>query len=175
MKLSRISPGELRLQPHEQWSEKWLLLAAGDFASGRFNAMTVGWGSIGTMWMMPFVMVMVRPTRHTFTFMESGDSFTLSAFPALYRQALQIMGTKSGRDTDKIKAAGLTPTASTEVSAPGFAEAELILECRKTYWDDLNPAHFVAPYIEANYALKDYHRMYFGSVAAVWGTSDYHR
>lgn len=174
MERARIVPSELNIRPHHLWSEKWLLLASGDFQAGRYNAMTVGWGSIGTMWMMPFVQVVVRPGRYTFQLLEESDSFTLCAFPDTCRQALQIMGSKSGRDMDKIAAAGLTPVASTEVAAPGFDEAELIIECRKIYWQDLNPQHFLAPYIKDNYPKQDYHRIYFGSIAAVWGTPAYH-
>ena len=29
--------------------DDWLVLAAGDFAQGSFNAMTVGWGFFGTL------------------------------------------------------------------------------------------------------------------------------
>jgi hypothetical protein len=55
------------------------------------------------------------------------------------------------------------------VAAPGFAEAELILECRKIYWDDMAPGHFLDPSIEKNYPQKDYHRIYFGEIVAAYG------
>ena len=41
--------------------------------------------------------------------------------------------------------AGLTPQAAAQVAAPVFAEAELVIECRKLYWQDLDPAHFLDP------------------------------
>jgi flavin reductase (DIM6/NTAB) family NADH-FMN oxidoreductase RutF len=150
-----------------------MLLTSGDFAAGRFNTMTVGWGSLGVMWGRPFVQVVVRPTRYTYGFMEQYDTFTLCAFPEAYRQALQLLGTKSGRDGDKIAEAGLTPVASTQVAAPGFAEADLIVECRKMYWQDMDPAHFLDPTIDNHYAKKDYHRVYFGEVVAIHGTEAY--
>ncbi|MFN2272322.1 MAG: flavin reductase family protein, partial [Anaerolineae bacterium] len=121
----------------------------------------------------PFVQVVVRPTRYTYGFMEQYDTFTLCAFPEAYRQALQLLGTKSGRDGDKIAEAGLTPIASTLVPAPGFAEADLIIECRKMYWQDMAPAQFLDPAIENHYAKKDYHRIYFGEVMAINGTEAY--
>jgi flavin reductase (DIM6/NTAB) family NADH-FMN oxidoreductase RutF len=105
--------------------------------------------------------------------MEQYDTFTLSAFPEAFRQALQLLGTKSGRDGDKITEAGLTPIASTLVPAPGFAEANLIVECRKVYWQDMEPAQFLDPAIENHYAKKDYHRIYFGEVVALLGTEAY--
>jgi flavin reductase (DIM6/NTAB) family NADH-FMN oxidoreductase RutF len=168
-----IPLNELRVRPHHLWSEQWLALACGDFAAGQFNAMTVAWGSLGTMWNRPFVQVVVRPVRYTYQFMERYDTFTLSAFGEQHRAALQLLGSKSGRDGNKILEAGLTPIASAKVAAPGFAEAELILECRKMYFQDYDPAHFLAPDILANYPQKDYHRVYFGELLAVWGEKAY--
>jgi flavin reductase (DIM6/NTAB) family NADH-FMN oxidoreductase RutF len=152
--------------------EEWLLLTAGDLAAGRYNPMTVSWGSLGVMWGRPFVQVVVRPTRHTYGFIEEFDTFTLAAFPPDYRKVLEVLGSKSGRDTDKIKLTGLTPEPSTEVAAPSYAEAGLILECKKVYWHDYDPAHFLAPYIEQQYR-NDYHRAYFGEILAVTASDHY--
>jgi len=167
LNLNEIPIRDLLTRTHHLWHEQWLLLTSGDFAEGRFNTMTVGWGSLGTMWSKPFALVVVRPTRYTYEFMERYDSFTLTAFPEAHRGALELLGTKSGRDGDKIAEAGLTPVASTKVAAPGFAEAELIVECRKNYFDDLDPSHFLDSTIEENYPAKDYHRIYFGEILAV--------
>jgi flavin reductase (DIM6/NTAB) family NADH-FMN oxidoreductase RutF len=163
----------LRANVHTIWSKQGMLLTSGDFVAGHFNTMTVGWGSLGVMWRRPFVQVVVRPTRYTYEFMEQYDTFTLCAFPEVYRQALQLLGTKSGRDGDKIAEAGLTPIASTLVPAPGFAEADLIVECREMYWQDMDPAQFLDPAIENHYAKKDYHRITFGEVMAINGTEAY--
>jgi flavin reductase (DIM6/NTAB) family NADH-FMN oxidoreductase RutF len=168
-----IAFDQLRVNAHHLWLRKWLLLTAGDHASGYYNAMTVGWGSLGAMWNLPFAQVVVRPTRHTHGFMERFDSFTLCAFPERRRSALQLLGTRSGRDGDKIQAAELTPIASTKVAAPGFAEAELIIECRKIYWQEFDPRHFLKAEIEGNYPQKDYHRVYFGEIVAIQGESAY--
>jgi flavin reductase (DIM6/NTAB) family NADH-FMN oxidoreductase RutF len=164
---------ELLVKAHHLWAKQGLLLTAGDFAEGRFNTMTVGWGSLGRMWGRPFAQVVVRPIRYTYQFMERYDTFTLCTFPEDYHDALQLLGTKSGRDEDKIAEAGLTPMASTQIAAPGFAEAELIIECRKIYWDDMEPDHFLDPGIEKSYPQKAYHRIYFGRIEAIWGESSY--
>jgi len=151
---------------------RWLLLACGDYAGGQYNAMTISWGSAGVMWNKPFVMVVVRPTRYTYEFMERFDTFTLSAFPPRLKPALDLLGTRSGREGNKIQDSGLTPTACSRIAAPAFAEAELILECRKTYFDDFQPEHFLAGYIPPNYD-QDYHRMYFGEILAAQGITKY--
>jgi len=155
------------------WGRTWLLLTAGDFAAGDYNTMTVGWGSFGVMWNLPFAQVGGRPTRHTFSFTGRYDTFTLCAFGEEHRPALQLLGTRSGRDGDKITPAGLTPVAATQVAAPAFEQAELVVECRKIYWDDLDSEHFLDPNIESNYPKQDYHRVYFGEILAISGTADY--
>ncbi len=173
MKRRPINYSEFLIQPHTILARQWLVLTCGDFEAGRFNSMTIGWGSFGVMWNMPFAQVVVRPGRYTFEFMNRYDSFTLCAFGKKYRDALQILGSRSGRDIDKIAEAGLTPIPSTKVAAPGFSEAQLIIELRKIYWNDFNPEHFLDPSIEENYPNKDYHRMFFGEIVAIFGTGEY--
>ena len=162
-----IPVNELNTNIFDLWDNHWFLLTCGDFKSKQFNAMTISWGSLGIMWNKPFAQVVVRPTRYTYEFMEKYDSFTLCAFDRHYRKSLQLLGSRSGRFGDKIAASGLNPIASQRINAPAFAEASLILECHKIYWQDFNPAHFVDSSIEKNYSKKDYHRIYFGEVLSI--------
>ncbi len=173
MSLIEIQPMDLCLRPFRQWDKQWFVLAAGDFAAKKFNAMTVSWGSMGIMWGRPFVQVVVRPTRFTYGFIEQFETFTLTAFPEAYRGALDLLGSKSGRDGDKIAAAGLTPIASRRIAAPSFSEAELTFECRKMYRDDFGPFNFLDPDIEKNYPQRDYHRFYFGRIVCTLGEKKY--
>jgi flavin reductase (DIM6/NTAB) family NADH-FMN oxidoreductase RutF len=163
---------ELALRPFAAFDQDWFLLAAGSFADGDYNAMTISWGSVGVIWGRPFVQVVVRPTRHTFSFMERFPTFTVSTFDAEERGALNLLGSRSGRDGNKIEASGLTPTPSRLVAAPCFAEATLVLECRKVYYDDLEPAHFLAEHIAPHYE-NDFHRAYFGEIVGAFGTEAY--
>lgn len=168
-----IPVSELLLRPVQVWNE-WFVLASGDFAKDSYNAMTIAWGSMGVMWGHPFVHVVVRPTRYTYEFMEKHESFTVCAFPEANRPALSLLGSKSGRDSDKIAESGLTPIASSVVSAPAFDEAELIIECNKIYSQQMDPSRFMAPYISDLYN-NDYHWAYFGEMVAVSGTQAYCR
>ncbi len=59
------------------------------------------------------------------------------------------------------------------MAAPVFAEAELVIECRKLYWQDLDPANFLTPDIDKNYPRKDYHRVYYAEILAVRGAPAY--
>jgi flavin reductase (DIM6/NTAB) family NADH-FMN oxidoreductase RutF len=171
MKRELIPVEDFIIKPHALWAKQWLLLSCGDFASNHFNAMTVGWGSTGFMWGIPFVQVVVRPHRYTFEFMERYDTFTLCAFPEEQRRALQLLGSKSGRSGNKIAEAGLTPVAASRVAAPAYEEAELVMECRKMYWDDMESSHFLDGRIEKNYPNQDYHRIYFGEIVGIFGES----
>ena len=68
----------------------------------------------------------IRDRRYTYEFMESHDYFTLSILPESEKKAMALCGTKSGRDTDKIAACGLT-LAYGAGDAPYFEQAELVL------------------------------------------------
>ena len=173
MDRKQIEVSNLLVRAHHLWAEQWMLLTSGDFTQNRFNCMTVAWGSLGTMWGKPFVQVVVRQSRYTLEFMEGYDTFTLCAFPSEQRKALQLLGSRSGRDGDKIAESGLTPTAATEVAAPCYAEAELVMECRKIYCQEMDAGNFLDPAIEKNYPQKDYHRIYFGEIVAVTGIDSF--
>jgi flavin reductase (DIM6/NTAB) family NADH-FMN oxidoreductase RutF len=173
MTRGEIELTHLRLPTVGDWKERGLLLVAGDYAAGSFNFMTVGWGSVGYFWRRPLAMVMVRPSRYTYEFLEKYPDFTLNLLPQEQAEKVAWCGAHSGRTVDKVKHTGLTPAASRRVSAPAFAEAELVLECRKVYWSDLEPAHFLADFIGDLYRAGDYHRLYLGEILAASGTPDY--
>jgi len=175
MERKPIDINDVILQFYRFLEVDWLLLTSGDFAAGKYNSMTISWGTLGVMWGRPIAHVVVRPVRYTFDFMERYDTFTLCAFPKKYHSALSLLGSKSGRDGNKIAEAGLTPQAAACVQAPAFAEASLVLECRKIYWQDLNPEHFLDPAIEKLYAEKDYHRSYYGEILSVEGIDAYRK
>jgi flavin reductase (DIM6/NTAB) family NADH-FMN oxidoreductase RutF len=163
---------ELHLPAIGVWDPGWLLLTAGENRPGCFNSMTVSWGALGVLWGRPLAMVVVRPQRHTRIFMDQGATFSLCAFAEQHRPALNMLGTLSGRDSNKMADCGLTPIELKTIACPGFAEATLILECRKTYFDDLEPTHFMADFIAPHYT-GDYHRVYFGEVLHAEGTEEY--
>lgn len=171
--MHQIKPTQFITQINELWLNKWFLLTSGDFEKNHYNTMTVAWGYFGIMWNKPMAVVVVRPTRFTFEFMEKYDTFTLTAFDKKFKKDLNLLGTKSGRDGDKIAETGLTVVSSQLVLAPAFKEAELIIECKKAYWDDFKPENFLNPEIEKSYPKKDYHRMYFGEILHIFGDEKY--
>jgi flavin reductase (DIM6/NTAB) family NADH-FMN oxidoreductase RutF len=105
----------------------------------------------------------IRPQRYAYQFAEKADWFTLSFLDRRYRDALKFCGIKSGRDVDKISATGLTPVAS-ESGAVYYEQARLVLQCRKDYIHDLDPASFLHSCIKQGYPGEDYHSLYLGEV-----------
>ena len=139
----------------------WMLITAGSI--GSYNTMTANWGGMGYLWNRNVCFCFVRPTRHTYGFMERSAGFTLSFFDEKYRDALNFCGSRSGRDVNKAAETGITPVGGDSGSV-FFEEARMILECRKIYFQDINPANFIDSEINKNYPGKDYHRMYVGEI-----------
>ena len=162
-----IQPAALSLHPFTAFDKGWMVLSAGDYQAGDWNCMTVSWGFVGTMWNLPVAQTVVRPQRYTREFLDKHDTFTLCAFPDSCRKALQILGSKSGRDGDKVAESGLRPVASTVVAAPSFAEAELVIECRKIFRQPMTPEAMLDPRAGGAYPTRDYHVIYIGEVVAV--------
>lgn len=161
----KISPYELNENPFKLIGKDWTLITAGDKTS--FNSMTASWGGVGILWNKPVATVYIRPQRYTFEFTEKNEYFTLSFFGEECREALAFFGKYSGRDYDKPKETGLTPIEAEESMA--YAEAKLVLVCKKLYHDDINPENFHNAEIDSqNYPAKDYHRMYIGEIVSVY-------
>jgi len=158
---TRISPLELNESAFRLIGKEWMLITAGTMDN--WNTMTASWGAMGELWFKPVVFTFLRPQRYTLEFVEKKPTFTLSFFDESQRQALNFCGANSGRDVDKAAETGLTPFA-TENGSVAFEEARLVLECRKMYFQDINPDQFLVPEIEGAYPNKDYHRMFVGEV-----------
>lgn len=157
---------DIKENPFKLIGEDWFLLTAG--TEKKFNTMTASWGTMGVFWGKSIVTCYVRPTRHTFNFIEDNDIFTLSFLGNEHRKILNFCGSKSGRDTDKITETGLKPLLLNN-SGISFEQSRLILECRKIYIDDLKPVFFLPEDIEDKiYPNKDFHRIYYGEIIGVY-------
>ncbi len=149
------------------WFRHALLLAAGD--SQRSNAMTIGWGGIGTLWRKTAVTVYVAERRYTKRFMDNARYFTVMAFDDRKDEILEYMGTYSGRDGDKARALNLH-TAFTANGTPYYVEAAMVLECRTMYAAPFDPRYFkddVPKQMYSNFPAG-IHTMYIGEVVNAW-------
>lgn len=160
----RIDPKSLDQNVFSLIGDQWMLLTAG--TGEKCNTMTASWGGLGVLWGKPVATVYIRPQRYTLEFVEREEKLTLAFFGEEYRKALALCGSKSGRDIDKVKECGFT--VETADGAPYFAEADLVLVCRKTYWQDMDPTHFLDGEIDSKwYPEKDYHRIFIGEIETV--------
>lgn len=152
--------------PFELIGEQWMLITAGD--QDAFNTMTASWGGLGWLWNKPVAFIFVRPERYTHDFLESSDKVTLSFFPESCRNALQICGTRSGRDCDKVMEAGLVPVAL-ESGAVTFEQARLTVECLKLFKSDMKRDEFIDTDVYNKwYAAAGLHSVYVLEIDRVY-------
>ena len=83
-----------------------------------------------------------------------------------HRKALQLCGSKSGREVDKVKECGFT-VQTAECGAPYFQEAELVLVCRKRFAQPMDPDCMPQEIKTKWYPEKDYHTLYIGDIVEV--------
>lgn len=147
----------------KQFDKKWALLTAGNMES--FNTMTISWGGLGTLWGKPVATVYVRTSRYTHDFMDANEFFSVSFYPEQYRNVLGVLGSKSGREMDKIHASGLTPKKVEETVT--FEEAETTFICRKLFRQGLEVANMPEDVAKKLYTGQAPHDIYIGEVVAI--------
>jgi flavin reductase (DIM6/NTAB) family NADH-FMN oxidoreductase RutF len=133
----------------------------------KVNTMTIGWGSLGVMWMKPVFTVMVRFSRYTYEMLQDVGEFTVSVpLNNDSAKALAFCGTKSGRDCDKVKECGLTLRKGEKVDTPVIAECELHYECKVIYKQVMEPATLDKDIRKSKYSNNDYHVMFYGEIVS---------
>ena len=154
---------EFTMDIFKQFDKKWALLTAG--TENSFNTMTISWGGLGTIWNKPVATVYVRGSRYTHDFMDASEYFTVSFYPDKYKKELGILGSKSGRDMDKMRGSGLTAIKAGE--SMSFKEAEVTLVCRKLFKQCLLPENMPRDIVDTMYVDNDLHDMYIGEVVDI--------
>lgn len=165
--MKTISIQELNINAYTAFDEKWALVTAGK-SRASCNTMTVSWGHLGSLWShdIPTAIVYIRPSRYTKEFIDSNDCFSLSFLDEEYRNDLNYLGTHSGRDEDKISNTSLTIV--NDDRAAYFAEASLVLICKKLYAQEIKEENFVdKDVMDKTYPLRDFHTMYIGEIEEI--------
>ena len=155
----------------QRMREDGLLLASAS-RDGKPNVMTIGWGTIGSIWARPAFILLVRPSRHTYSRMEEVADFTVNVAPRELAQAVSHCGTVSGRDHDKFGEMSLTPIPAREVRAPIIKECVVHYECRTVHRNDMVPETVTQAIRDEFYPQGDYHRVYFGEIVAASADED---
>lgn len=129
----------------------WAVVTTYD--DNKINGMTVNWMQVGYLWRRPVATIYIRPQRHTFKTIQNSNRFSIAFFDEKYRDALNLLGSKSGRDMDKIKECNLT--TSIVEDTPIINEASLVIICEKLYEEQFQKDKFLKD-IQI-YTEDDYH------------------
>lgn len=152
-------------------SKETMLITAG--TPKDCNTMTASWGFMGEMWAKECAAVVVRPQRHTMSFIDNNEYFTL-CFVGTDEKAKaihKVCGFMSGREVNKIEKAGLT--AMGNESYTYFDEARLIILCKKLYSKPLESDGFCdTSIIEKCYKDGDFHNLVIGSIERIYVKED---
>ena len=150
------------------FNDRWALVTAGNIED--YNTMTVAWGSMGTIWGpphhgKPILTVYVSPARYTHRFLEQNDHFTVSFFPEEYRGDLGVLGSRSGRDGDKVALTKLTPVPLPQ--GVDFQQAELTFVCKKLYAHQFEKERVPGDVADWIYSRVPPHTMFIGEIEDV--------
>ena len=152
----------------QMFNDRWALVTAGDISN--FNTMTIAWGSMGTIWGpphkgKPILTVYVSPARYTHSFLEQNNFFTVSFFSEEYRRDLSILGSRSGRDGDKVALTALEPVAVEH--GVDFKQADLTFVCKKLYSHQFEKEQVPADVADWIYTRVPPHTMFIGEIVDV--------
>lgn len=160
----KTSVYDLPFNVFEEINKNWMLITAKN-PDGKVNTMTASWGMMGEIWGKEAVTVYIRQSRYTKEFVDSQEYFTLSLFDG-YKKELGVLGSKSGRDGDKISEVGF---AIEEVdNQPTFSQCKAVLVCKKMYQDDIAIKDMKEDIVKAMYQDGDQHTMYIAEIVGCY-------
>jgi flavin reductase (DIM6/NTAB) family NADH-FMN oxidoreductase RutF len=166
----QISPEEISDNVFTLMGKDFFALTAGK--GDHYNSMIGSGGGLAVLFKKPTAWCIVRADRYTLEIIQKEQTYSLSYFPNEYRKQMLFLGSKSGRDSEKMKEVELTSvqTPSGDIS---FKEARLIIECKLTEITTPNPDDFYTQEakesINEAYSEANHYRKYiFGEITHVW-------
>lgn len=159
-----IKPEEFNFSPFRLIGKDWMLITAEK--EGKVNTMTASWGGLGVMWNKNVAYIVIRPQRYTKEFVDNSDSFSLTFFDNSFKDTLSYLGTKSGRDENKIEKSNLTLVHDNNI--PYFQEANMSIFCKKLFAQEYRPESFIDQELnEKIYPNVDHHTLYIGEITKI--------
>lgn len=104
------------------------LLVSCRSASGQDNALVVVYGG-NCSFDPPSVMVGIVPSRFSWGIIKETGCFVVNLTPPEMKEAYDYLGSKSGRDGDKLKAIGVRTRDAVKVNAPILVDCPVNIEC----------------------------------------------
>ncbi|MDR3666046.1 MAG: flavin reductase [Ignavibacteriaceae bacterium] len=166
----QISPEEIRDNVFTLVGKVFPVITAGKVDN--FNSMTASGGGFGMLFKKPTTWCILQATRYTLELIEKEQTYTMSYFPDEYKEQILFFGSKSGRDSEKMKEVELT-SVKTPSGDMSYKEARLIIECRLTEITTPDPNDFCTQeakdYLKEAYKDPNEYRKYvFGEITNVW-------
>ena len=135
-------------------------------SGNKINTMVIGWGTTGVMWRMPVFIAMVRKCRFTYELLEKSREFTVTFPYADMPQAVQLCGSKSGRNKDKLALCGLKTLPGQKIDTPVLDVPGMHYECKIVYDRLMGPEKLDKALNELwyNKTPDDYHVFYIAEI-----------
>jgi flavin reductase (DIM6/NTAB) family NADH-FMN oxidoreductase RutF len=137
-----------------------------------YNSMVASWGGWGILFDKPVTWCFLRSNRYTLELIRNEHTYTMVYFDDEYKSDVMLFGTKSGKDTDKMKESKLTPVQTPDGNVV-YKEAKLIIECKLFEITTVSPNDFQSEdarkfVVDAHAETNDYHKIVFGEITNVW-------
>jgi hypothetical protein len=168
---NQISPEEINDNVFTLVGKDFFAITAGKL--NHYNSMIGSGGGLGLLFKRPTTWCVIKADRYTLEIIQKEQTYTMSYFQDEYKKQMLFLGSKSGRDSRKMKEVELT-TVQTPSGNISFKEARLIIECKLTQITTPHVDDFclqeAKDYINEAYKEKsDYRKYVFGEITHVWG------
>jgi flavin reductase (DIM6/NTAB) family NADH-FMN oxidoreductase RutF len=166
----QISPEEISDNVFTLAGKDYFAITAGK--EDHYNSMIGSGGGLAVLFKKPATWCVIRADRYTLELILKEQTYTMSYFPDEYREQMLFLGSKSGRNSEKMKEVALT-SVQTPFGDMSFKEARLIIECTLKQITTPNPNDFYSQeakdYIKEAYKKEsDYRKYVFGEITRVW-------
>ena len=137
-----------------------------------YNSMIGSGGGMGLLFRKPIMWCLLRANRYTLELILREQTYTLTYFPEENKNQMLLLGSKSGKDSDKMKEVDLT-AIQTPAKNMSFKEAKLIIECKlmqittpkmEDYYSQEAKDWLKEVYKDAN----DFRKYVFGEITHAW-------
>ncbi len=127
-----MSENRVEITPYEYieafFKRDALLVSMGK--NNKPNPMTLAWKTIGELWSLPIISVAVAPSRYSFKLLSEIPEFTINIPSEKIISTLDICGSMSGADVDKIAEANLELVKGKRIKVPTLKDCVLNYECK---------------------------------------------
>jgi flavin reductase (DIM6/NTAB) family NADH-FMN oxidoreductase RutF len=166
----QISPEEICDNVFTLAGKDFFAITAGK--KDNYNSMIGSGGGWVVLFKQPTTWCILRADRYTLELIQKEQTYTMSYFPNEYKEQMLFLGSKSGKNSEKMKEVELT-SVQTPSGDTSFKEARLIIECKLTQITTPNPNDFYTQEAKdcINEAYKeesDYRKYVFGEITHVW-------